>query len=92
MGGGYVRRRDRGPRRDWPRPRTSGRETYAVEQQRSWLAFERIFKIIGENALASDVSDQTYRAWLDRYPADRGIYTRYFQFSWTTSLSTRLKS
>ena len=51
-----------------------------VEQQRSWLAFERIFKIIGENALATDVSDQTYRAWLDRYPADRGVYTRYFQF------------
>ena len=51
-----------------------------AEQQRSWLAFERIFRIIGENALASDVSDQTYRAWLDRYPADRGVYTRYFQF------------
>jgi tetratricopeptide (TPR) repeat protein len=51
-----------------------------VEQQRSWLAFERIFKIIDENALATDVSDQTYRAWLDRYPADRAVYSRYFQF------------
>ena len=43
-----------------------------VEQQRSWLAFERIFQVIAENALPADVSVQGYRAWLDRYPGAEG--------------------
>ena len=43
-----------------------------VEQQRSWLAFERIFQVIAANALPADVSVQGYRAWLDRYPAQNG--------------------
>jgi Flp pilus assembly protein TadD len=51
-----------------------------LEQQRSWLAFERIFHVIAENALPADVSEQSYRAWLDRYPAQQAVYARYFQF------------
>ncbi len=51
-----------------------------VEQQRSWLAFERIFQVIAANALPADVSAQGYRAWLDRYPGQKAVYSRYFQF------------
>ena len=52
----------------------------ADQQQRSWLAFERIFQVIGENALAPDISAQSYRVWLERYPTQAAVYGRYFQF------------
>ena len=52
----------------------------AVSQQESWRAFERILRVIQENALDSSVSDRTYRAWIARYPNEDSIYTRYFQF------------
>jgi cellulose synthase operon protein C len=61
-------------------PSSAADKLTAVEHQRSWLAFERIFKVIGENALAADLSGQSYRAWLDRYPGQRSVYNRYFQF------------
>lgn len=61
-------------------PATPNEKRTAPEQQRSWLAFERIFKVIGENALGTDVADENYRAWLDRYPAQPTVYSRYFQF------------
>ncbi|HEX9200008.1 MAG TPA: hypothetical protein VF865_10650 [Acidobacteriaceae bacterium] len=51
-----------------------------VEHQRSWLAFERTFQVIAENALPTDISLQGYRAWLDRYPTQAVVYGRYFQF------------
>jgi len=51
-----------------------------ADHQRSWLAFERIFNVIAENALPTDVSEQSYRAWLDRYPGQASVYIRYFQF------------
>lgn len=51
-----------------------------AERQKSWLAFERIFKVIGENALGTDVSDQQYRAWIERYPEQQAVYGRYLQF------------
>ena len=51
-----------------------------VENQRSWRAFERIFQVIAANALPADTSAQSYRAWLDRYPAQAAVYGRYFQF------------
>ena len=49
-------------------------------QQQSWQAFERILRVIHENALPASVSDQTYRAWIARYPDAASIYLRYFQF------------
>ena len=52
----------------------------AIRQQRSWLAFERIFTVISESALGADVSIQNYSAWLERYPAESSVYGRYFQF------------
>ena len=51
-----------------------------VERQRSWLAFERTFQVIAENAMPTDISVQGYRTWLDRYPAQAAVCSRYFQF------------
>jgi len=61
-------------------PAPPSEKLVSVVNQRSWLAFERIFHVIAENALAADTSAQSYRAWLDRYPAQASVYGRYFQF------------
>ncbi len=61
-------------------PATPNEKRTAIEQQNSWLAFERIFKVIRENALPTDASDQNYRAWIDRYPEQQAVYSRYLQF------------
>jgi tetratricopeptide (TPR) repeat protein len=51
-----------------------------VNQQQSWVAFERILKVAHENALAVSDYDNNYRAWIARYPDQEAVYTRYFQF------------
>jgi cellulose synthase operon protein C len=50
----------------------------ASNSQRSWKAFERILAVIQDNALGSDATDQTYRIWIARYPAEPAIYSRFF--------------
>ncbi|HEX6804575.1 MAG TPA: hypothetical protein VF133_12915 [Terriglobales bacterium] len=52
----------------------------AVDQQRSWLAFERIFGIIQEQGLAKETSIAQYRAWIARYPQETSLYSRFLQF------------
>jgi len=61
-------------------PASPSEKLIPVVNQRSWLAFERIFQVIAANALPADTSVQCYRAWLDRYPAQAAVYGRYFQF------------
>ena len=49
-------------------------------QQRSWLAFERIFGIIQDQALPKEVSIAQYRAWISRYPRESSLYARFLKF------------
>jgi tetratricopeptide (TPR) repeat protein len=49
-------------------------------QQRSWQAFERIFGIIQNQGLPKDVSIAQYRAWIERYPQEHSLYTRFMEF------------
>jgi len=49
-------------------------------QQRSWQAFERIFRIIQAQGLGKDASIAQYRAWIKRYPQEQPLYARLLQF------------
>jgi hypothetical protein len=49
-------------------------------EQRSWLAFERIFGVVDAQALGKSVAVEQYNVWLDRYPQEQGLYGRYFQY------------
>ncbi|HET9837691.1 MAG TPA: hypothetical protein VFR84_05595 [Candidatus Angelobacter sp.] len=51
-----------------------------VADQRSWQAFERIFRVIDAQALGKNVSTEQYNAWIARYPQEQGLYGRYFEF------------
>ena len=51
-----------------------------VTEQHSWQSGERILTVVNDNALPKDVADQTYRDWLARYPREKSVYARYFQF------------
>jgi cellulose synthase operon protein C len=46
--------------------------------QRSWKAFDRILTVVQENALGSEVADQTWREWIARYPSEPSVYSRFF--------------
>ncbi|HEX2328724.1 MAG TPA: hypothetical protein VHN74_08375, partial [Candidatus Angelobacter sp.] len=63
---------------DLPSPPT---EKYtAVADQRSWTAFERVFRVIDAQALGRNLAKSQYEAWLRRYPEEQGVYGRYFEF------------
>lgn len=49
-------------------------------EQRSWQAFERIFRIIQSQALPKEVSIAQYRAWIARYPQDEALYGRFLEY------------
>ncbi len=49
-------------------------------QQRSWLAFERIFKIIQGQGLSKDISIAQYHAWIARYSQEQPLYARFMEF------------
>jgi tetratricopeptide (TPR) repeat protein len=49
-------------------------------EQRSWLAFERVFGIIHAQALPKDVSILQYRAWITRYPQEQSLYARFLEY------------
>lgn len=61
-------------------PATPKEKLATTAEQRSWQAFERIVTTIQENALPADVSVQNYRQWIARYPEQKQVYARYFQF------------
>jgi predicted Zn-dependent protease len=49
-------------------------------EQRSWQAFERIFRIIHAQALSKEVSVAQYRAWIARYPGEEALYGRFLEY------------
>lgn len=61
-------------------PATPAEKLQSVTQQQSWTAFERMLRVVQENALPNSTSDQIYRAWIARYPNQESVYARYFQF------------
>lgn len=50
----------------------------AVNEQRSWKAFTNILEVIQSYALGPDLTDQTYRLWIARYPTEPEVYSSYF--------------
>src|SRR6266481_2306548 len=52
----------------------------SVGEQRSWLAFERIFQLADAQALGKNVAVEQYNVWIERYPQEQGVYGRYFQY------------
>ena len=52
----------------------------SVTDQQSWRAFERIFQVISAQALGRNISEEQYNAWIARYPQERGLYGRYFEY------------
>src|SRR5262249_5443313 len=51
-----------------------------TSQQRSWQAFERTFTLINAQALSPDVAADAYRKWMARYPQERSVGKRFFNF------------
>ena len=51
----------------------------AAEQQ-SWIIFNRIFALIEAHALPDRTAETMYRAWLLRYPKERAVHRRFFDF------------
>jgi predicted Zn-dependent protease len=49
-------------------------------QQRSWQAFERIFRVIQAQGLGKDASIAQYRSWIARYPQEQSLYARFLQY------------
>jgi cellulose synthase operon protein C len=49
-------------------------------EQRSWQAFERIFRVIHTQALPKEVSIAQYRAWIARYPHEEELYGRFLEY------------
>ena len=52
----------------------------APEQQRSWLAWERILKVVDRYALPRTEAARAYAALLDRYPQQKAAYERNIGF------------
>ena len=52
----------------------------APAQQRSWAAFERSLQVAQAHAMPPDITVAEYRAWIARYPRERSLYVRLFQF------------
>lgn len=59
-------------------PSSASEALTADNQQRSWVAFERILAVAQNNALPADTIDRTWKAWIARYPAEPEVYSRYF--------------
>ena len=49
-------------------------------QQKSWAAFERSLQVAQAHAMPPDVTVAQYRSWIARYPRERSLYVRLFQF------------
>lgn len=61
-------------------PATPAEKFTALVDQQSWKAFERIFQVIQSQALDKTVSIAQYKAWIQRYPQEQAVYSRYFEF------------
>ena len=61
-------------------PAAPSEKLLAPQQEQSWLAFARIFRVIAANALPAATSDAQYRGWIARYPGEPSLYAGYFEF------------
>jgi len=61
-------------------PASAGERWTAPEQQRAWLAWERILKVVDRYGLPRADAARAYTALLDRYPQQRSAYQRQFAF------------
>ena len=61
-------------------PPAAGEALTPNPQQRSWKAFERILDVAQAHAMPSDLTAAQYKSWIARYPQERSLYIRYFQF------------
>ncbi len=61
-------------------PSSATEKLTAPSQERSWQAFENIFRIIQAQGLSNDVSIAQYHAWIKRYPAEPSLYGRLMEF------------
>ena len=61
-------------------PTDAGEKFTPKTEQRSWQAFERIFRIIQSEALPKEVSLAQYRAWIARYPQEEALYGRFLEY------------
>lgn len=48
-------------------------------QQRSWKAFERILRVIHEQAMPEENTVATYRAWIARYSGEASVYRQFLE-------------
>ncbi|MBZ5562770.1 MAG: hypothetical protein LAP13_10150 [Acidobacteriia bacterium] len=61
-------------------PSTPAEKLLPAPQQRSWLAFARIFALIDAQALPAPAATEQYRTWIARYPKETAVYSRFFDF------------
>jgi tetratricopeptide (TPR) repeat protein len=52
----------------------------AAAEQQSWKAFERVLLLAGDQRLEDEVTANAYAAWIARYPQQRSLYAREFQW------------
>ena len=61
-------------------PTLSAEKLRPANEQRAWQAFERSFEVIRLQALPEALSLQQYDSWLERYPHEAAVYSRFFDF------------
>ena len=61
-------------------PASPGEKLRPANEQRAWQAFERSFEVIRLQALPEALSLQQYDSWLERYPHEAAVYSRFFDF------------
>ena len=61
-------------------PPVASEKLTSPAEQRSWLAFERIFGVIQNQGLPKEVSIAQYRGWIERYPKEESLYGRFLEF------------
>ena len=55
----------------------AGERYESAEKQRAWKSFERVLDVVKDQALSADVSVATYKAWIERYPAEPSVRAAY---------------
>ena len=61
-------------------PSPASERLTAANRQNSWQAFERILRVIQDQAAGKESTLATYRAWIARYPSDEGLYARFLEY------------
>jgi tetratricopeptide (TPR) repeat protein/Flp pilus assembly protein TadD len=52
----------------------------AASEQRSWQAFERIFRVMEAQVMPVSLGTEQFNAWIARYPGEQSLYSRYFEY------------